>query len=227
LAAHHAFHRQTAPKVLEFPSCDACNQGSKLADHVASLFSRVYPDLTSEQGKADTIRLLRAIRNNVPALLEELFIGAGGQKLARRDHADYVPEGGGFIRVDGPILHDYLLTFAAKMGLALHFEETQRFVPCGGALLPRWFSNLQHFQGEIPSTLLDVLPAPRTLRQGRKQVEEQFQYSSTMANDGTFGIHFASFRLSFAVCCVTAVDASLLKPLPDSPWPTVSPPLFR
>src|SRR5438046_2772741 len=99
--------------------------------------------------------------------------------------------------------------FAAKMGLALHYEETGQLIPCTGALRPIWFSNDQFFKDEIPASLLDVLPAPRTLRQGTKHVEEQFQYSSRLAEDKTFGLYFASFRQSFAVCCVAVMDASI------------------
>jgi hypothetical protein len=79
------FRGKHRPKGLEFPSCKACNHGTSKSDLVASLLGRVWPDASTELEHKEFKKLLSAIRNNVPGLLEEMQIGKAGQKLARRE----------------------------------------------------------------------------------------------------------------------------------------------
>jgi hypothetical protein len=96
-----------------------------------------------------------------------------------------VPAASWALRANGPILTSHILTFGAKLGLALHFELHKRPVPISGGVLPIWFSNAQAVKGEIPTNLLAMLPAPRTMTQGRKNVRDQFQYSLRPMNRTT------------------------------------------
>jgi hypothetical protein len=72
-----------------------------------------------------------------------------------------------------------------------------------------WFSNLQAMEGEIPSTLFDMLPSPSTLQQGAKSVANQFKYSYA-TGERDHMLYFASFNDSFAVGGVTALDRSFI-----------------
>jgi hypothetical protein len=104
------------------------------------------------------------------------------EKLARKRHGlsdDMHP-----LRADGPILSRHVLTFAAKLGFALHFETTHACIPPAGGAMVMWFSNLQALNGDIPQELFGLLPAPKSLQQGRKGVGNQFQYS-TAESTGT------------------------------------------
>lgn len=141
---------------------------------------------------------MQAIANNIPGLLQEMMLPDAEQAAAK------TPTGRA-LRANGPILTSHILTFGAKLGLALHFELHKRPVPISGGVLPIWFSNVQAIRGEIPTNLLAMLPAPRTMTQGRKNVRDQFQYSwATDESDHT--LLYAVFRQSFAIAATTADD---------------------
>jgi hypothetical protein len=69
---------------------------------------------------AEFKKLLLAVRNNVPGLLEEMHIGPAGQKVARRTLP--LQNGGGVVRANGPLVTRHMLVFGAKLGFALHYE---------------------------------------------------------------------------------------------------------
>src|ERR1700730_15593518 len=74
------FRSRRRPKGLEFASCLPCNGGTRLADLVAALLCRAYPDSNGANEKEELERLLSSVNNNVPGLLQEMRIGPGGQK---------------------------------------------------------------------------------------------------------------------------------------------------
>ena len=105
-----------------------------------------------------------------------------------------MPSGAGPLRADGPILTSYMRTFGAKLGLALHFELHQgqsrsRRRPCHFGLVT---SKPQ--SGEIPEQLLATLPAPLTMRQGKKSMSPiSFNILGQRLNRGTTHSYLPSF----------------------------------
>src|SRR5712671_4520118 len=101
-----AFRGRQRPKGLEFPACQACNNGTGRSDLVGALLARVWPDASSEIQRTDIVKLLRAVANNVPGLLEEMDVGRGAEKIARKHHnlADDVHP----MRADGPLLTHHI-----------------------------------------------------------------------------------------------------------------------
>src|SRR5262245_45661384 len=174
------FRGRQRPKGLVFPCCDDCNSKTRQSDQVASLVARFYP--STEEDQADVQKLFKGVANNVPGLLQEMYLSDDEQRARLKGMS--MPSGAGGLRADGPILSSCMLTFAAKFGLALHFELHQEPVPISGGVLPLWFSNVQAAKGEIPEELLAVLPPPRTIKQGEKHVADQFQYSWATTEDG-------------------------------------------
>lgn len=121
------FVRRQRLKGLEFPCCQACNEGTRHADMVAAVLSRAWANPSSPVDLPEMSRLLRSVGTNIPGLLQEMQIGQGGQKLAARRTGLK----GNFLRIGGPILTHYMTTFAAKLGFAL-FHEAHGFpVPLG------------------------------------------------------------------------------------------------
>jgi hypothetical protein len=90
------------PKGLEFPTCNPCNHGTSHADLVASLLGRTFPDPQSQQGQNDVKKLLSAVSNNIPGLLQEMYVGKAGQKIARRS-IPKMPVGAAVLRANGPL----------------------------------------------------------------------------------------------------------------------------
>jgi hypothetical protein len=200
------FEGRQRPKGLEFPASLSCNNQTGHADLVASLLARSLPDAATPTSRRDLVKVLSAVANNVHGLLEEMDIPRGAEKLARKHHG--IPDDMHPLRADGPILSRHILTFAAKLGFALHFEMTNDFIPSAGGVQVMWFSNLQAMKGDIPQELFDMLPGPKSLQQGRKGVGNQFKYSTAAGELGHM-LYFASFSTSFAVAGISALDRSV------------------
>lgn len=202
------FRWKHRPKGLEFPSCEVCNNGASHADFVAGLFSRFYEPNDQAQYVDELTKMFRSISTNIPGLLDEMKIGRGGQKIAfKRLPADM---DGGVVRVSGPIVSRFMEVFALKMGLALHFETTGQTLNDDGGISIRWFTNYERFTGDFPQELIDFFPESKTLKNGRREVSDQFQYSYRLSDEKEFGAYFASFRLSFAVVAFVAQDKAVL-----------------
>jgi hypothetical protein len=200
------FEGRQRPKGLEFPACEACNNGTGHSDLVAAMLARTWPDAKSEIQRKDVAKIFRAIGNNLPGLLHEMNPGRAAEKLARKRHnlsADLHP-----LRADGPLLTRHILTFAAKLGFALHYDAKGLPIPITGGVQVMWFSNLQAMKGQIPKMLFDLLPSPSTLQQGAKSVANQFKYSYA-TGERDHMLYFASFNDSFAVGGITALDRSI------------------
>lgn len=217
------FRGKQRPKGLEFPSCRPCNNGTSQSDIVASLIGRVSPDPTTQtQMEADEFKkLLLSVHQNVPGLLEEMRTRRAAEKLEVKRlgvHPD-----SGIMRADGPILTKHMKVFGAKMGFALHAEAFKARVPHDGGVMPIWYSNAQAIRGELPQDLLAFLPPLGTLRMGRMEVSDQFQFSWAITDEGGHGVFFASFREAFAIAAITALNRSFFD-RPDFPtFPVFAP----
>jgi hypothetical protein len=71
-----------------------------------------------------------------------------------------------------------------------------------------WFTDVQAMKGEISADLLRVLPERQPLRQGRKDVSDQFQYSSVVTTEGRRSVFWGEFRSALALAAVKAIDRS-------------------
>src|SRR5215470_7033882 len=98
--------------------------------------------------------------------------------------------------------------FAAKFGFALHYKEHGEPIPSTGGVRPRWFSNVQAAEGKIPMQVVKLLPPRQTLRQGKNDVSDQFEYSWRATESGRHGVAYAVFRSSFAILALTSFDRS-------------------
>ena len=166
------------------------------------------------------------MNNNVPGLLEEMHIGPAGQKLALKTLP--VPQGGGVARANGPLVTKHMLVFGAKLGFALHYETLGNPVPPAGGVQPRWFSNSQAATGEIPKSLLALLPRTmHTLKQGSREVSEQFQYVWALTPERQHTLFYAVFHQSFAIAVVTAMDRTAFIQKYSDKFPVVKPGAFR
>lgn len=208
------FRGKQRPKGLEFPSCRPCNGGTSQSDIVASLIGRLYPDPTTQVEADEFQKLLLSVQKNVPGLLEEMRTRRAGEKLEVKRlgvHPD-----SGIMRADGPILTKHMKVFGAKMGFALHTEAFKMPVPLRGGVMPIWYSNAQAIRGELPENLLTFLPPLNTLRMGRMEVSDQFGFTWAITEERGNGLFFATFRESFAVAAITALDQSFFN-RPDFP----------
>src|SRR4051812_10489139 len=70
--ARIVFRAKHRPKGLEVPSCNSCNQSTKLIDLVSAMLARVGSESNSNQDRDDISKVLTAIGDNAPGLLMEL-----------------------------------------------------------------------------------------------------------------------------------------------------------
>jgi hypothetical protein len=168
---------------------------------VASLLGRVYPDAETDPEKKELKKLLTAVSNNVPGLLEEMLADEADQYRAWQEIPN-MPAGSTVLRANGPILADHMRTFGAKLGLAFHFEVHRSFVPQASGVQPMFFTNVSAAKGELPIEIINLLPPPLTLQQGRKDVR------------GHSPIHFCSPKNGDTVCSMRF--AAIPSPLPPS-----------
>ena len=202
------------PNGMEFPCCDGCNQGTKRADLVASFVSTITIGEKDEVRQAQFTKLARGVRNNVPGFFEEVQQPRGHQKLTLSSVG--LPTGLGVWKADGPIVSRHMLTFAAKLGFAVHYEKTGHRVRDGGGVRARWLTN----KNLIESDLLDQVGAmwgPETLRQGEAHVADRFAYrwmnSERMTGVvGAFGQRSArAIEVTFGVLALAADDVKSLE----------------
>ncbi len=202
------FNQRHRPKGMEFLACEECNSSSSLDEQIVGLLCRMYPDAKTEEEQAEVRRLFQMISNNHPGLLEELRPSLRQRKAARKSQHLIPDDARGVFNANGPLLNHALSRFAAKMGLALHFHETGRIVPHTGLVTVRWYSNMEAFTGVIPDEFLRRLGPPKTLKQGKFEVPDQFLLSSMVSEKGLMSAHMATFRVSFAAVAFVAVDES-------------------
>src|SRR5262249_36232033 len=104
----------------------------------------------------------------------------------------------------------------------------QTVVPPTGGVQPLWFSNAQAARGEIPKGLFSLLPATRqTLKQGRREVSDQFQYTWAITPERQHALFYATFHRSFAIAVVSAMDRTAFIEKHADRHPVVLPGAFR
>jgi hypothetical protein len=201
------FNGRIRPKGLEFPSCSACNDGTRLSEQVAAVICRSYPDDNTESAQLELRGLLTALRNNAPEILLEMHTPRAqakftAQRLGRPD--------GGFLKLDGPSVSAHLEIFAAKLAFALHYFKTRKPIPHGGGTVTLMYSNVSLLEGHTPDEIIAHVGEPMTLQQGAKHVGDQFRYNVAMSDNGTMSMGFASFREALAFATFGADEVSKL-----------------
>src|ERR1700730_11941095 len=73
------FEGRQRPQGLEFPACEACNNGTVHSDLVAAMLARTRPDANSEDQRKDVRKIFRALENNLPGLLSEMNPGRAAE----------------------------------------------------------------------------------------------------------------------------------------------------
>ena len=208
------FRLKSRPQGLEFPACDQCNQSTGSHESVAALMARAMAGRPYNDQETKEIRkLLLAVDSNRHGLLQELV--PNWQQQYDFDNLNHPakPLGGGPINANGPLLNQSMQIVGAKLCKALHYQHTNKIVPKTGVIYVRWYSNYDRITGSIPDTLINQLPEPRTLAQGKWNVSDQFEYSFNVSEDGKLGIYFATFQQSFAICGFVSSERGILPEL--------------
>lgn len=170
------FRDRQRPGAMAFGACKACNQGTRGSDAVAALLARIHPDIDERSWQVEEIRKLRAaIDRYAPGVREEINLpGKSTHEWIRRQNSGLVQR---IVRVqaDGPCLKAHLSAFGAKLAMALYREHVGVALPLDGAVWCQFALNAGMTQEHL-NARLQILPVLETLKQGRKNVGDQFAY---------------------------------------------------
>lgn len=171
------FKLKDRPSGLEFPSCKACNNGTRAADAAIAFYARIEwgMDEVDDWKTKEALKYLNAADSASPGFRDEMFNEARERETFRRT------EGGIILPVveincEGPFAQGLLAAFGAKLGMALYNEHTSTPLPINGGVHAMWFLN-EGPTAEFVDTTLRILPVYDTLTQGqRKSASGQFDY---------------------------------------------------
>jgi hypothetical protein len=170
------FRGRQRPGAMEYPACEACNKGTRGSDAAAALIARIHPDNGKESWQAEEIRkLISAIDTFAPGVREEMSLpGKFNHELMRRPGSGLLQP---VVRVhaDGPLVKAHLGIFGAKLAMALYREHVGVALPLDGAVWCQFALNAGMTQENL-NARVKILPLHETLRQGIKNVRDQFSY---------------------------------------------------
>ena len=161
------FRANDRPGGMEFACCEACNNGTRAADTVASFIARMNPNgEVSGWEFQELYAKTRLIRMHAPGVLEEIF-----DRSFSRD--EWLRNSAGILKpmrtaqIEGPLLRAYLSVFASKVGKALFRQHAGKALPLDGVVFSQWFLNAG-LPRQAAETMMNMLPMFGTLKQGEK-----------------------------------------------------------
>ena len=202
------FSLRRRPQGLEVPACNSCNHATRSHEQVAALLGRIYPDGATQSEREEMQRIMRAVRNNNPGLLEEMMPSPRQERRFAQSGSSLPIDAAGVLNCSGPLLNRSIQAFGAKLGLALHYANTGLVIPAAGGVAVRWYSNYDDLTGGIPRDLFQILGRRETLKQGRWNASEQFSYAYAITENAEMAAYFSTFRKSFAVVSWVSADIS-------------------
>ena len=205
------FKGRAWPEGFEFPACRRCNQATRYDEQIVSMLSRIYPDATTEEEKAETREAIRAVATNHPEVLLEMQATPEQDRDAvlkyglepRRMRDGKLP----ILSVRGPCVNAAIANFARKLFCALYYMHSSRIVPSAGGIAFRWYTNVQIDADEIPRDLAPLLSHFPVLQRARTGLDDQFFYRWNVAEEKSMGAFLAFFRRSFAILAFVSDDA--------------------
>jgi len=171
---------------------------------------------TSDEEKAQNIKLMQGVHNNFPGLL-----GAMAQTKPDKQEwlrsAGFDPERSSedfeLFSVTDHRIQNAIKQVGRKLSCALYYRHTSNILPDGGRIAFRWFTNANFH--EIPPVLKQVTPQMgETIRQNTS-MGEQFFYRYGIANTKRAGAFVAFFHESIALMGFVFADAERVK-FPDN-----------
>lgn len=181
------------PGGMEYPSCEACNQGSKWFEDIVSFLGSITFNNTSPYVTAHFEKKLKHLIKTHPEVLDELQ----PTRRQKRQAGSFLHEGGA-LNLQGEIVSSALALYGAKLGIALHWRKTQQILPERSQIAVYCMSNERIFDRSVPPHLFELLPEGQELRQGKKRSKHPFFFASGKASDTDATVHWATFGEAIA-----------------------------
>lgn len=176
------------PGGVEFPSCDACNQGSKWFEDIVSFLGSIrWDDQSDDALDHFSGKFVHLIKTH-PEVIEELRPDNTASRKARRYASD-----ASAINLEGEIVSAALSLYGAKLGLALHWQVTGQILPSNAQIGVYCMSNERRFEGIVPQHLFKLLPNRQELRKGQYKSTQPFFFASGKASETDATAHWVTF----------------------------------
>jgi hypothetical protein len=177
------------------------------------MLSRLYPDPSTEDEKAEMGERVRAVAHNYPDVLHEMQPNVRQLRRAAAKYGLERPQGKSYsdipaLSVEGPLVNLAVENFSGKLFSALYYKHAGQILSPEGGIAVRWFTNLQVEADEIPRSLATVLNGFSKLERSRMNLDDQFFYRWGIADTRNVAAFLAIFRRSFAILGYVHQNAS-------------------
>jgi hypothetical protein len=127
------------------------------------MLSWIYPDASTEKGRAEVCERIRAVAHNYPAVLEEMRPSARQLRNAVKKYGLVRRPGQSLselpvLSAKGPLVNAAIENFARKLFCALYYKHTGQILPSSGGIAVRWYSNVQIERDQIPRSIAQHWP---------------------------------------------------------------------
>lgn len=207
------FRAKQWPEGYEFPACVPCNRATRHDEQVVAMLSRLYPDPSTEEEKAEMRERVRAVAHNYPDVLRETQPNLRQLRRAAAKYGLERPQGKTYsdipaLSLEGPLVNLAVENFSRKLFCALYYKHAGQILCPEGGIAVRWYTNLQVEADEIPSSLSAVLIGFPKLERSRMNLDDQFFYRWGIAETRAVAGFLAIFRQSFAILGIVHQSAS-------------------
>lgn len=194
------------PQGFEFPSCQACNQGTADHDLLISMLARMDP--FEEKGNKDGkhVGLMMMANKQFPGLLPKMMPSANEARRSNRKLGiKLLP--GQTQQEASPVkipkeFHHAVCIFAKKLAKGIFYREVGSPFPDNGCLLLNWFTNADLLRDGkyVAFDLLKDLSgaAPPLIRSGQ-YLNDQFEYKLSLSPEKEIFVLQARFGNAFGL----------------------------
>ena len=164
------------PSGMEYAACHACNSSTRGSDVVAAVVARLHPDNGEGSWQAKEMRkLMAALDAYAPGVRDELSRPEKARSEWLRRPGFGLLQRMVRVNADGPKLKAHLGVYGAKLAMALYREHVGAALPLDGAIWCQFALNAGMTQEHLDERV-KIMPLHETLRQGQKNVLDQFVY---------------------------------------------------
>jgi hypothetical protein len=210
-------HRQW-PEGFEFPACAACNHGSDDHDLLVAMLARMDP--LEEKGDLDgrLEGLMKAVHRQYPRLFPKMALSANEARRRNRELGlERAPgqthQERGAVRVTEEF-DDAVRVLATKLAKGVYYRETGRVFPYDGALLFRWFTNVELVRDgeyEVFRKLSGIAGGIPKLQRSQKLLNDQFEYKWSLSPDKDVFVLQAVFGKAFGLVVFGSAKPGVLE----------------
>ena len=207
------------PETFDYPSCQQCNDEGRQDEQVMALMVRTRHDIEAETREfSEWSKLADGVKNNSPAVFDELFAPQRGVERKRafrlafgKERGDALRLEGGGINYIGPKTAAVMCGFIARLTRSLFFHHLRRTF--SGSIYVRHYNLMQMPEHEeIIFSLLSIAPNMVEIQRSGKPLDDQFSYRFSSDPEGSIFFAVIYFQEQFTFHAI-ATNAATTKAL--------------